>query len=197
MHAIPLSALAERRHAIANAMRNRKYERTPSGLFFPKIGGGLGIQGHFDVWVNGKDHSVEPNLIVNTGLNHLLSAALAGGSAISSWYIAPFSGNVTPAAGTTAATFTSVTTETTQYDEAARVAWAYDAVASQAISNNTTRATFTINATVNVYGAGILSASAKSATSGTLLAYAKFSAVRAMVDDDVLTIKYTISATSS
>lgn len=197
MHAIPLSALAPRRLAIANAFRNRQYERTPSGIFFPKVGGGLGIQGVFEHWLNGKDHQVEPNLIVNTGLNHLLSAALAGGSAISSWYVAPFSGNVTPVAGTTAATFTAVATETTAYDEAARVAWAYDAVASQAISNNSTRATFTMNATVSVYGAGILSASAKSSTSGTLLCYAKFAAVRAMVDDDVLTIKYTISATSS
>lgn len=197
MHAIPLSALAERRHAIANAIRNRKYERTPSGLYFPKIGGGLGIQGHFDVWVNGKDHSVEPNLIVNTGLNHLLSAALAGGAAISSWYVAPFSGNVTPSATVTAATFTATTTEATAYVEAARVAWAYDAVGSQAISNNTTRATFTINSSIAVYGAGILSAAAKTATTGTLLCYAKFSAVRNLILDDVLTIKYTISATSS
>lgn len=194
---VPLSELRARRHAILNAVRNHKYERTPSGIFMPRVGGGLGIQGFFEVGVNGRDWSVEPNLVVNTGLNHLLSAALAGGSAISSWYIAPFKNDITPSASQTTSNYTSVAGELTEYDESTRQAWTYAAVSSQSITNTASPAVFTINASVTVRGAGIVSVSTKSATSGTLLCYARFGSDRTLADNDELSIKYTITATST
>jgi hypothetical protein len=64
------------------------------------------------------------------------------------------------------------------------------------ITNSASRATFTMNATKTVYGAFLVSASAKSATTGTLMAAAKFSTSKAVVDNDELLITYAFGASS-
>lgn len=183
---------------VARAVRACRYEQTDRGGVWVPIAGGVSIHGVMTHWVNGQDEQVDPNIVTTEGMNHLLSSLIVGFSIIQPWYIAPYSGSVTPVVGTTAATFTSVTTEVTQYDEATRELWAVDALgAGVVIQNDATRADFTMNASVTVRGCGVLSASAKSATTGKLLAYANFSAARALVDDDILTVRYTITASSS
>ena len=111
--------------------------------------------------------------------------------------MALFEGNVTPGASLTAATFTATTTECTAYDEAARVAFNEGAAAAGVIDNAANRALFTMNATKTVYGGALLSASAKSATTGTLLAAARFATPRNVVDDDELSCRYTLTLTSA
>lgn len=68
------------------------------------------------------DREVVHNLVPTEGLNYILEAALRGGAALSTWYIALFEGNYTPVAGVTAATFPAAATECTAYDQATRVA---------------------------------------------------------------------------
>lgn len=193
---LPADVLRHRREFL-RAVANHNYDFDPEkGLYlFPKQK--LSIHGHFESWVNGKDHDVAPNIIPTEGLNYLLTAGVLNGSAVGTWYVAPFKGNVTPGATLTAATYTATTTEATEYAETTRVAFVGSAAASGSTSNSASKAAFTANASITVYGAGMLSASAKSSTSGTCLAAAKFSASRALVSADVLSVQYTLSATSS
>jgi hypothetical protein len=160
--------------------------------------GQLKFSGHFEVQVGDGPWEIYPNLVVNEGINHILDVALDQGSANANFYIAPFSGNVTPGATWTAANFTANSTEFTNYDETTRVLWATDAAASQSIGNNTTAATFTIGSGGGtVRGAALISASAKSATTGKLIAAARFSADKTLAEDEELRVKYIITGTSS
>lgn len=141
----------------------------------------------------------EKNLVTNEGLNALLDTYLNGdGTAkIPAWYVALFEGNYTPAATLTAATFTATATESIAYSEATRVLWVDAAASAQQITNSASKATFTMNATKTIYGAALISASAKSATTGVLFAASRFSVARAVVAADQLLITYTVQAASA
>lgn len=155
----------------------------------------------FGFQVNDGPEIWTPNRVVNQGLNYILNAALRGEGTISSWYIAPFAANVTPAANLTAANFASTQTEFTNYDEPNRVAWITDAAASaQELINNTSPAVFTIGSGVQttIYGAGLLSTQAKSATSGTLVAAGLLpSGLTGLAEGYEVRIRYRITASSS
>lgn len=165
------------------------------------LDGSIPVMGVFDVEIRrgGKviARDISSNIVTTEGLNHILDVVLHGTAATATWYIAPFEGNYTPVAGLTAATFTAAATECTAYDEATRVAYNEAAAASGVTTNSANRAVFTINASKTLYGAAIISASAKSATSGTLLAAARFSSSRAVVDDDEVAIAYSLTLTST
>lgn len=137
------------------------------------------------------------NLIVTEGRNHILDVVLHGSTQVTTWYVALFEGNYTPVAGLTAATFTSAATECTAYDEATRVPYVEAAASGGVTTNSASKAVFTINASKTIYGAALLSASAKSSTSGTCLAAARFSSSRAVVDDDEISLSYSITLTAS
>ena len=196
-----MTDLMKHRGEVLRALANHKYDITDDGSIL--LGAGINAipMGVFDV-----DHRrggdliarvAGSNIIPTEGLNHILSTVLAGGSQVLTWYLALFEGNVTPGASLTAATFTATTTECTAYDEAARVAFNEGAAAAGVIDNAANRAIFTMNATKTVYGGALLSASAKSATTGSLLAAARFATPRNVVDDDELSVRYTLTLTSA
>ena len=174
------------------------YEKNEAGIFLPKqklILGGRFFCTHLrkgeviDEWE-------DDNLVVNQGLNHILDVVFHGTTPVSPWYVGLFEGNYTPVAGLTAATVASAATECTAYDESVRQDYTEAAAASQSITNSASRATFTFNATKTIYGAFLISDSTKSGTSGSLLAAARFSASKAVVDDDQLLVTYTFNASS-
>ena len=175
------------------------YEATGGGVLMPssqlRVGGKF-VGQHVR---NGEviDEFEDDNLVVNEGLNSLLDVYFAGSTQITTWYLGLFEANYTPVATVTAATITSASTECTAYDEATRQEWVEAAAASQSITNSASRATFTFNATKTIYGAFLVSASAKSAVTGTLFAAAQFSTSKAVVDDDQLLLTYTFSAASA
>lgn len=136
------------------------------------------------------------NLVVNEGLNHILDVVLHGASPVGTWYLGLFEANYTPVATVTAATIAAAATECTAYDESTRVAYDEAAPSGQSITNAASKATFTMNATKTIYGAFLVSASAKSATTGVLLSAARFGSSKAVVDDDQLLLTYTFSASS-
>ena len=185
------------REEVLRRLRAQDFEvRGDGSIAVPAVG--LSFAGFWETSVNGGAWQIDPNIVTNEGMLHILDVALDQGTANSAFYIAPFSGNVTPGATWTAANFTSNSTEFTNYDEATRVLWANDAAASNAIVNNTTPALFTIGSGGGtVRGAGLISVSTKSATTGKLIAAARFSADKTLAEDEELRIKYTISATSS
>lgn len=165
------------------------------------LAGEMPVMGVFEVshYRKGKliGRDISANLVSTEGLNYLLSVGLAGGTQVSPWYVVPFEGNYTPVAGLTAANFTANATECTAYAEATRVAYVEAAPSGGVITNAASRAEFTFNATKTIYGAALVSVATKSATTGTLLAAARFSSSRAVVSGDVLAVAYSLTLTSS
>jgi hypothetical protein len=137
-----------------------------------------------------RDH----NLLVNEGLDHILNTVLNAGVQVTAWHVGIFKGNYTPVAGDTAANIATNSTEATEYDETDRVAYDEATSTAQSITNSANRATFTMNASVTIYGAFLVSLATKSGTTGTLLSAARFSASRALVATDELLVTYTVNA---
>lgn len=194
-----MNDVMKHRGEILRALASHKYETMDNGgVYIPSMGA---VGGVYDVQHrrNGEllSHDISSNIIVAEGLTHLLGVAVAGVTQVNPWYVALFEGNVTPAGSLTAATFTATTTECTAYDEAARVAYVEGTVAAGAVDNAASRAVFTMNATKTIYGGALLSVSTKSSTSGVLLSAARFPSARAVVDDDELSVKFSLALTSA
>lgn len=189
-----LDTLMRNRNELARALRNHHYEAMDDGrVLFPRQG--LIAAGVFRTWVNGGDERVDSNVLTLAGLSNILSVYFAQGSQAAAFYVAPFSDNEEPANTLTAATFASTLTEFTNYTQSTRPTWAKDAEASQSIGNATTPARFTIDAGGGtVWGASLITASAKSSTGGLLVPCSKFAAARVLLEGDNLDIEYTITA---
>jgi hypothetical protein len=142
------------------------------------------------------DSEVAHNLLPTEGINHLLNVAMKSGSANATWYIGLFEGNYTPLASDTAATFPTLATETTTYDEAARVEWVEGAIVSGALNNSASRAEFTSNALKTVYGGFMTSAPAKGALNGVLLSVVRFSSPKTFEAGSVLRVTAGFTLTS-
>lgn len=143
------------------------------------------------------DEWEDENLVPVEGLNHILSTELAGGTQVTTWYLAPYEANATPVSTWTAANFASNATETTAYTNSTRVTWTPGAASGGVISNSASPATFTFNATKTIYGAGLLSTSTKSGTSGVLFSASLFSSSKSVVNLDQLILTYSFTLTSS
>ena len=147
----------------------------------------------------GRDET--PNLVTNQGLNDMLSVWCAGGSQTQNRYIALFESNSTPTSAWTSANFSGTNcTELTAYDEATRPLWNKGAVATQSINNSASKGVFTANATKTIYGAALLSASAKGGSGdagGVLYSATRYGTARSVVATDVINVQYALSATSS
>lgn len=194
-----IASVMRHRREFARAMANNQFEIGPTGILLPRQGVWLG--GVFDTEHRRGgdlvDRDLSPNLLPTEGLNHIWDTVLHNGTPVHPWYVALFEGNYTPVAGVTGATFASAATECTAYDETTRVAYDEGASSGGVIDNASNRAVFTMNASKTVYGGALLSGSAKGDTTGKLLAIARFSSSRAVVDDDELAVKYTLTASSS
>lgn len=167
-------------------------EQNVNGL--SKVGTRAG--GVFSVECVGADGKVkwresEHNIVVNVGLQYLLDAALAGGTAISAWYVGLIGSNPTLAAADTIASH-SGWSESAAYSNANRPAWTKTR-AAQTMSNSASKASFSINASATIYGAFICSDSAKSGTAGTLLCECAFASSRAVLSSDTLNVQYDFS----
>lgn len=173
--------------------------RNVAGLRMPKIGLIAAGRYHGTIIRGGRviDEWEDDNLVVNEGLNSVLSVYFNGGTQITTWYCGIFEGNYTPVATVTAATITSASTECTAYAAATRPEWVEAAPSSQSITNSASRASFVFNATKTIYGAFLVSTSTKSGTSGTLFSAARFSTAKSVVADDELLLTYTFTAASA
>jgi hypothetical protein len=197
MNTLMNDLLRHRREFLRNVEGNR-YERTSTGgIYVPSMG--LIAGGQFTTWLNGGDKQIDDNLLPTEGLNYLLDVA-DGGTQIAAWYIGLFSGNYTPIAAVTGATWVAAATEFEDYDESTRREWVAAAASAGAKSNAASLATFTIAAGVEdeiLYGAALVQASAKNATTGKIKAISRFGSQRTVNATDVLSIQYTLSVTSS
>ena len=99
------------------------------------------------------------NRVVDEGLIYALTVMFLNGTPIPSWYIALFEDNHTPLAGDVYAAPGYV--ESVAYDEATRPLWNCGSVVANSIGNSLSFASFTLNATKNIYGGALVSDSVK------------------------------------
>lgn len=142
------------------------------------------------------EREVTHNLMPVEGINHVLGAALKGGTQVPTWYIGLYSGNYTPLSTDLAATFPSLAGELTTYDEATRREWVEGSVVSGALDNLASRAEFTSSADATVYGGFISSNSTKGGTGGVLLSAVRFSSPKAFNAGEILRVTAGFTFTS-
>lgn len=186
-------------------LRSHKWERTDTGgIYMPRAK--VRFEGRYTHHVNGREQEsqTDHNLIPTEGLNHMLGVVLYSTSKISTWYLAPFSGNVTPGNSWTAANFTSTATEITSttdgYEEATRQAFVPAAPSGGTITSTASKAEFTIamsSGNLTVYGVGLLSNSTRGSTSGVLISASRFGTARVLSDTDLWSVGYEVDATST
>jgi hypothetical protein len=179
---------------LARAIDDGRFEETELGLFVPSQR--VMVGGRFCYGKRGEELEYSDNLVVTEGLNYMVTASLKGTGAISLWYIAPFSGAVTVLAAWTAANFTTNSTEVTGYASATRPQWNGGSVAAGAVDSFATKAEIAATGTITIRGAGLISASTKSATTGTLLGASRFGSDKVLDNGEILDIGYglTVSA---
>jgi len=146
------------------------------------------------------------NIFTTAGRNYLLDIIFGTTSkaAAAIFYVGIFKLNVTPAAGDLAATCLGAAgtygeCQDADYDSPLtdKPSYVIAASASASCTNSAAPASFTIAGSITVYGAFLSTVAAKTATTGYLMSGKKFTTARAVVDDDVLAVTYTISASSS
>lgn len=174
------------------------FKRSAGGLLVPAAA--LAVGGVFHVEHVRAGEVIERedihNLVVNQGLDHILNTEFTGSAQVAQWYLGIFEGNYTPVPTVTAATISQAATESTAYQEGNRQAFTPAASNGQSVTNSASKATFTINAQKNIYGAFLASAQALSATTGVLFSAAKFAAAKAVNPGDQLILTYTFNAAS-
>lgn len=168
----------------------------------PDLFSGVGFGGHWGMRCKRNGEYIWEvewdNLVVTVGRNYLLEAGLsADATAITTWYLGLVSGaSPTFAAGDTMSSHGGWT-EATVYDEATRVAWVPGSVSNGSVSNAASVAEFTMNDTATIGGAFLVSNNTKGGTTGVLYAAGDFATDRSVIDNDILEVTATFSATAA
>lgn len=192
------------RNEIRRALRNFKYEKSPSGIFIQ--GAGLLFGGCFgskavEPGADPRDYAwaFGPNAVGNEFINLVLDSMFNGGSPPANFYVAPFVNNLAPTSAITAATFAGTQGEYTGYSEGTRQVWTSNAASTaQLVSNSSAPATFTIaGSPATLEGAGLLTASAKGATTGTFGAGGLFGVANTINVGGKLLTTYQMTGTST
>ena len=166
---------------------------------------GVGAGGVYTLQCFDKDGQLKweassANLVVNQGLQDMNTKYFSGSSYTATWFLGLITGpgsGTAIIAGDTAATHGGWT-ETSAYSQATRPACTFGTATTadpSVITNSASPATFSINGTVTVAGAFLISNNTKGGTSGTLFSASDFSAPgdRAVVSGDTLTVTYSFS----
>jgi hypothetical protein len=137
------------------------------------------------------------NGTTNVGLDNVLSVYLGAGSQTATWFMGLIdnAGFSTLAVGDTMASHAGWA-ENTNYTESVRQTWSPAAVSGQSITN-TTNVTFSINTTVTIAGAFLVSNSTKGGSTGILWATGQFSSAQVLTTGQSLKVTYTCTASAS
>jgi hypothetical protein len=183
-------------------LRNNQYEIDDTGAVHFTRAAAV-AQGGYLHDVNGLDERFDKNLLPDEGLIYLLSVGLNNGTKLSTWYLSIYSGNYTPLANLTAASYpataSEITSSTEGYTEVTRPVWTPTPPTTPLIDNLANKASFTIAtaSSLTVHGAALLSEATKGAVTGKLISATKFSAARTLYDTDVFNLAYRVQLTST
>lgn len=161
--------------------------------------GGVFLFQCFDKDGNLKWEDEVHNLVVNQGLQDMNTKYFTGSGYTATWYLGLINASPTPSysAGDTAATHAGWT-ETTAYSQATRPQVTFGTATTadpSVISNSASPSQFSINGTVTVAGAFLISNSTKGGSSGVLFSAANFQSPgsRSVVSGDTLNVTYQFS----
>lgn len=185
---------------VLRAYRNKRYEVLPDGRRYL-----TDLCAYDGGWLVTKvltpdgqliQHSATHNMLTTAGRNHIWGVVMAGGPQTTTWYLVPFSNNVTPGASWTP---TSWATEFTNYTQGSRPMFDSGAISSGNINNEANPARITAGAGGgSVYGFAIMQNATKSNTSGIILAAARDeNAPINLAENYKLDTEYHLSLTSS
>ena len=139
------------------------------------------------------------NLVVNVGLKDMNDKYFTGSAYTAAWYIGLYGAAASnnPAAGDTAASHAGWT-EVVPYSNATRPAATFAAATTadpSVITNSSSPASFSIDATATVGGAFLISDNTKSGSTGVLFSASDFAAPgdRSVASGDTLNVTYTFS----
>lgn len=186
---------------IAGFIKNGDFEQTEEGLLIHRS---ICAKGRYVHSVNGgQDERIDTNLVPAEGIAYFLNVALGASAKLSNWYLAVFSGGVTPAANWTAANFpanaTEITSTTEGYSNVTRPAWTPGVATAGVIGNLSTRAVFNIvcTSTLNISGAALLSDNVRGGVAGTLVSASRYGSVRVVNNGDAFELGYEVELTDS
>lgn len=133
------------------------------------------------------------NVVVSTGLIHILDCVLTGGTQVGTWYIGLIGDGSTISTGDMLSTHAF--TETTEYSESTRVIFT-EARTGVSVSNSANKATFTLQEDgTTIDGAFLASSKTAGGTTGVLLCAAGFTGGAKSGDSgDKLEVTYTFTA---
>lgn len=185
---------------VMSFVRRDDWERSDGGILIHRA---IQLQGFYVHSVNGQDERWDKNLIPDEGIIYTVGVAVGATAKISAWYLALYSGAVSPAANWTAANFTSNATEITSttegYSQATRQAFTAGTPVVGGVDNLAAKAEYTIVSVsagaININGAAMISNSARGGTTGTLISAVRFGATRVQHDTDTFQLGYTFTLT--
>ena len=153
----------------------------------------------YDAQGNLKWEESTHNLVVNEGLKDMNDKYFSGSTYSATWYLGLVNNSPSPsyAAADTAATHAGWV-ESTDYSQANRPAATFGAATAadpSVISNSGSPATFSMNGTVTIAGAFLISDNTKGGTAGVLFSVSNFQSPgsRSVVSGDTLTVTYQFS----
>jgi hypothetical protein len=160
--------------------------------------GGVFAMQCFDKDGNLKWEAEKHNLVFNAGLKDMNDKYFTGAAYTAAWYLGLVTG---PGAGNTYAASDTMAahagwTEGTGYSQAARPTASFGAATTadpSVVSNSSSAAVFSINATTTIAGAFLTSDNTKGGTAGILFSAANFQTPgdREVVSGDTLNVTYT------
>jgi hypothetical protein len=196
--------LSKHRREFQGYVDNHKYERTESGVYFPRASAYM--SGVYEHWITGQESDVrrDCNVIPLEGQNYMLGVVFKGTpTQTTSFYLGLHSGTGAEDSAVTAATYNATYSEIQAqsgdpggYTSATRIAWASDAIdtVNTELVNSTTPAAFTISTTTTcvVNGAWMTTQSGRTNYTGYAMSITKFTATRNLANTDVFNLVYTI-----
>ncbi len=133
------------------------------------------------------------NLVTNAGEDEVLAATLKD-AAQAAWYVGLTDGTPTVAEGDTAGSHAGWV-EVQTYSEGVRQTLTLGAVSGQSVDNSASKASYSINGTVTVGGAFLISNSTKGGSTGILYSAGAFSGGdKSLADGDTLEVTATFTA---
>ena len=162
-------------------------------------GGGVFRFQCFDKDGNLKWEDKAPNKVVNVGLKDMNDKYFSGSGYSATWYLGLVNNSPSPtyAAGDTAASHAGWV-ESTDYTQANRPTVTFGAATTadpSVINNSGSVAVFTMNGTVTIAGAFLISNNTKGGTTGILFSASTFQSpgARSVVSGDTLNVTYEFS----
>lgn len=148
----------------------------------------------FDALGNLKWVEEVPNLVVDAGINDLLTQYFKGSAYTAAFFVGLID-NASFSAIAAADTMASHAgwLESAAYSNANRPSLTLGSVASKSVDNSASQASFSINATATINGAFVTTNSTKSGTTGTLYGAASFAGTRSVLSGDVLNVTVTLT----